>query len=85
MDSPGKYLVWVMLFRYYFVLVCYNGLSCLFATKEYKGICSTDFKDRYGNHNESFNNQRYKTDTELSKEIWAVKDKNGTPKISWSI
>ena len=24
-------------------------------------------------------------DTELSKEVWAVKDKNGTAKISWSI
>ena len=56
-----------------------------YTTKEYKGICSTVFKDRYGNHNKSFNNERYKTDTELSKEVWAVKDKNGTPKISWSI
>ena len=32
---------------------------------------------------ELFNNERYKTDTELSKEVWAVKDKNGIPKISW--
>ena len=56
-----------------------------YTTKEYKGICSTVFKDRYGNHNKSFNNERYKTDTELAKEVWAVKDKNGTPKISWSI
>ena len=56
-----------------------------YTTKEYKGICYTVFKDRYGNHNKLFNNERYKTDTELSKEVWAVKDKNGPPKISWSI
>ena len=53
--------------------------------KEYKGICSTVFKERYRNHNKAFNNERYRTDTELSKEVWAVKNKNGTPKISWSI
>ena len=56
-----------------------------YTTKEYKGICSTVFKGRYGNHTKSFNNERYKTDTELSKEVWVVKDKNGTPKISWGI
>ena len=39
-----------------------------YTTKEYKGICSTVFKDRYGNHNKSFNNERYKTDTELIVE-----------------
>ena len=49
------------------------------------GICSTVFKDRYRNHTKSFNNERYKTETELSKEVVALKDKNGTPKISWSI
>ena len=53
--------------------------------KEYKGICSTVFKERYRNHNKAFNNERYRMDTELSKEVWAVKNKNGTPKISWSI
>ena len=36
-------------------------------------ICSTVFTDRYGNHNKSFYNQRYKTDMELSQEVWAVK------------
>ena len=55
----------------------------------YSGICFTVFNDRYGNHNKSFNNERYKTDNcrlieELSKEVWAVKYENGTPKISWS-
>ena len=53
--------------------------------KEYKGICSTVFKEHYRNH-KAFNNERYRMDTELSKEVWAVKNKkNGTPKISWSI
>ena len=43
------------------------------------------FKERCRNHNKAFNNERYRTDTELSKEVWAVKNKNVTPKISWSI
>ena len=53
--------------------------------KVYKGICSTTFKDRYGNHKKSFNNERYKTDTELSKEVWDVKERNGTPNVTWRI
>ena len=47
--------------------------------KIYKGMCSTTFKTRYGNHNMSFNQERYKNDTKLSKEIWNVKEKSGNP------
>ena len=48
-----------------------------YGTKVYKGICSTAFKDRHGNHKKAFNKEQYKTDSELSKEVWKIKEKGG--------
>ena len=31
------------------------------------------FKQRYGNHKKSFNHEKYRTDTGLSKECWRFK------------
>ena len=42
-------------------------------------------KDRFGNHKKSFNHLKHKNDTELSKEFWEIKKRNGTPKITWKI
>ena len=53
--------------------------------KCYLGSCETTFKDRYGNHNESFNHVKYQNDTELSKEFWEIKKCSGTQKITWKI
>ena len=53
--------------------------------KEYKGISAAIFKDRFGNHKKAFNNKSYKLDRELSKEVWAIRDKNGHEKITWTI
>ena len=55
-----------------------------YGTKVYKGICSTAFKDRYGNHKKAFNKEQYKTDSELSKEVWKIKEKGGNFSIKWS-
>ena len=44
-----------------------------------------DFKLRYANHTKSFNTEKYKNDTELSKEIWKIKEANLTPTIKWKI
>ena len=55
-----------------------------YGTKEYKGICSTEWKARYGNHNKAFRHEKYKKETELSKEIWRIKEKGGTFQIKWS-
>ena len=33
----------------------------------------------------SFNHVKHKNDTELSKEFWEIKKRNGTPKIIWNI
>ena len=53
--------------------------------KKYFGIVEESFKGRLYNHNLSFRNEFYKNDTELSKELWQIKMKNYTPKITWRI
>ena len=53
---------------------------------KYFGICQTEFKTRLGNHKNSFKNRQKEKDTELSKYIWNLKDKNITNySIKWSI
>ena len=53
---------------------------------KYFGICKTEFKTRIGNHKNSFKNRQKEKDTELSKYIWNLKDKNITNcSIKWSI
>ena len=53
--------------------------------KKYFGIAEESFKGRLYNYNLSFRNEFYKNDTELSKELWQIKMKNYTPKITWRI
>ena len=53
--------------------------------KCYLGSCETTFKDRFGNHKKSFNHVEHKSDTELSNEFWGIKNRSGTPKITWKI
>ena len=45
-----------------------------YESKIYCGISETKFKSRYSNHQKSFKNRKYKTDTELSNEIWKLKE-----------
>ena len=40
--------------------------------KTYIGMTSNKFKQRYRNHEKSFNNEKYKNKTELSKYIWKL-------------
>ena len=69
--------------------VLYQGVASSnianYKEKIYKGICATYFKSRYSTHKKAFANERYKNDTELSKELWKVRERHGTPKITWSI
>ena len=53
--------------------------------KCYFGSCKTIFKDRFGNHKKSFNHVKHKNDMELSKNVWEIKKRNRTPKITWRI
>ena len=45
-----------------------------YKNKIYYGISETKFKSRYANHRKSFENRNYKTDIELSNEIWKLKE-----------
>ena len=42
----------------------------------YIGLTSTTSKQRYYNHNKSFNHEKYENETELSKYVWKIKKKN---------
>ena len=53
--------------------------------KIYKGITGTSFKERHRNHKKSFNHEKYKNESELSKEVWNIKRRKGNPKIKWRI
>ena len=53
--------------------------------KVYKGITAPIFKARYGNHKKSFNNVKYYKESELSKEVWKIKNKGGEYNIKWRI
>ena len=56
-----------------------------YRNKIYYGISETKFKSRYANHRKSFKNRNYKTDTELSNEIWKLKEQNKNADILWEI
>ena len=43
------------------------------------------FKERFKEHKKSFNNGRLINNTELSKEIWRIKDQGGIPAVEWRI
>ena len=47
-----------------------------YGKKFYYGISETKFMSRYANHRNSFKDRNYKADTELSKEIWKLKEQN---------
>ena len=49
----------------------------------YIGLAEPKFKKRFANHKSSFSNERYEKETELSKEIWRLKRKSRSPKITW--
>ena len=53
--------------------------------KEYIGMTGNTFKKRLYNHNKSFNNVTYRNNTELSKYVWKLKEKQQDFTINWSI
>ena len=44
-----------------------------------------EFKTRYNNHKLSFKDRKHSHDTEFSKHIWNLKDKNIHYEIKWRI
>ena len=53
--------------------------------KVYFDSCKTTFKKRFSNHKKSFNLNEYKNETELSNEIWRIKNSCHHPKVKWEI
>ena len=51
----------------------------------YIGITEGPFKPRFSDHNKSFNHEKYKNYTELSKKVWDLKEKGINYNISWKI
>ena len=54
-------------------------------TETYVGLTATEFKAMFRNHQVSFNNEKRKNDTELSKHIWQLKSKQQHFTIKWKI
>ena len=54
-------------------------------SKVYVGSASGTFKERFRNHKLSFEHERYKNNTSLSKYIWELKSENKPYEIFWSI
>ena len=50
-----------------------------------KGSYETTFKKLFANHKKSFNNDRYKNETELSNEVLNLKSTNNNTEIAWEI
>ena len=50
--------------------------NCDDEIKMYIGLAETPFNKRYSNHLKLFKNKKYSKETELSKYIWELKDKN---------
>ena len=53
--------------------------------KKYIGLTGGNFKERYRNHKKSFQNEKYKKETELSKYIWGLKQKKIQYTVTWKI
>ena len=50
--------------------------------KIYFSSYETTFKKRFWNHKKSFNLNEYKNETELSNEVWQIKDSGHQPKVN---
>ena len=55
------------------------------STETYIGLTANEFKTRWRNHKTSFNNEKKKNDTELSKYVWQLKDRKQKYDITWKI
>ena len=49
--------------------------------KIYYGTSEGTFRQRYGNHKKSFNHEKHRKDTELSKEYWKLKEVKAQPQV----
>ena len=55
------------------------------ASETYVGLTDSTFKARYSNHKQSFNKDKYRNQTELSKHVWKLKEEMKDFSISWTV
>ena len=55
------------------------------SSAKYRGLCETTFKDRFADHKCSFAHKRYSNKTELSNQIWKLKDEGEDYSVKFSI
>ena len=55
------------------------------ATKNYIGLTEGTFKQRFSQHKATFKHRKYTNSTELSKNIWKLRDNNQDFNIKWTI
>ena len=53
--------------------------------KQYVGMTGSTFKSRLTSHKTNFKYERYRTETELSKFIWSLKDRDIRHDVTWDI
>ena len=53
--------------------------------KHYYGLAGGTFKERYRNHVKSMKHEKYRTETQLSKYIWKLKESNTDFTLTWEI
>ena len=53
--------------------------------KIYYGLTEIKFKQRHANHVTSSRYEKHQSDTELSNELWSIKNNNYTPNVVWEI
>ena len=51
--------------------------------KIYCGTSEGSFKQRYRSHKKSFNHEKHRADTELSKEYWRLKELKAKPQVQF--
>ena len=54
-------------------------------TRVYHGLTEGTFKQRFGNHKKSFNVEKYRKETELSKYMWELKGLGLEGEVRWEI
>ena len=55
------------------------------SNKYYSGTCENNFKERFNNHNCSFTNKSREKNTEMSKYVWELKEKDINYLINWNL
>ena len=66
-------------------IICKAKITSNLHEKIYYRTSEGTFKQSYGNHKKSFNHEKYRTDTELSKEHRRLKELKAKPQVQFYI